>query len=309
MIPGILAAGALVAATTSAPPAPPVGYGPHIGWRAFIDANNGDASFTSIREAQFLDASAAAITGGTNFQGGSGSDAGNGVNAPWDGNTANTWARSAVANVYFGKVYATPQSVVSLKVWCAAVAQAPRFLRLQYSDDTTTGLNGTWTDAVAIWDQSWTADGDTRTHPQDYTGGKYKGFRLRITSGNGNRFIRLYEMEMRATVSGADQCTGGASYASTSNTANIASALFDNSTATTFDIDTSPTPLPQSAGYCFSNPVSVGEFTLTCTDGDSQRTPKDMVFEGTTDGAIYTPLLTLSNQSWSPPQTKTYAVP
>jgi hypothetical protein len=298
--------------------APAGGYGGHIGWRVYITANNGDTQYCTLRECQLRTTlgGGSVTSGGTAFQGGPGTDAGNGVNAPWDGNTSNTWARtiSGGYGFYFGYLFASPTAIVELAIMASGV-RAPTGFKLQYSDDTTTGSDGTWTDAFTAWERSW----DTATNvdayrvwPQDFSGGKYKAFRFHVTANNGDRFFVMTEAELHATVGGSDvtSLTTGGSFGSNNATNAEPYRLWDDSTSFGWNLDSASGEVPGDCAFAFATPTSKpAEYTLF-TNNTTARAWNSWKLQGSIDGVTWTDLDTQSGVTWaSTPLTKTFAVP
>ena len=89
----------------------------------------------------------------------------------------------------------------------------------------------------------------------------YTDWRIYITANQTVQQSRIAEIEMRATVGGADQCSGGYGFADT-ETGNAAGYAFDNSTAAGNRWESTNTPLPHYIGYHFATPVDVKQFTI-----------------------------------------------
>jgi hypothetical protein len=282
-------------------------YGSHLYWELEIDANNGNASNTSLGEFTFFDAGATQIptTGGTAFSGGSGTDSSGASNA-FDGNTGTTWLRGSPTNTKIGYHFASAVAVASIGLLInTTTTTAPKNCRLRYSDD---GI--TYTTAFEIWEPSWPASGSaTRTWPQDTSGGKYKALRLRYTADNGDRFLYIDELEFRGSVGGSDQANGGVSLGSDNTvTPDAWSPLFDNNNASGYAIDTAATALPQWEGYAFPAPVLCAQYTIRCSSSNA-RCPKDWKLQGTNDGVTWTDLNTQTGVTgWSVPETKSFTV-
>jgi len=290
---------------TAAGPATP--YGSHIGWRLQIDSNNGGATRTTLSSFKFYDGAASLIatTGGTSFSGGSGSDEINADHSKaFDSNDATTWSRSSTTNTIMIEKSAKAKGVATIDLVGGSTPSVnPRTCRLQYSDDTTTGTDGTWTTAFEIWEPSWALSGQsTRSWPQDFTG-KWKQLRFYCSAGNGNRFIAVNELEFRATVGGADQATGGAV---TSDQAGVteANAVDDNNTTVAF-FDTLASPFPASIIYSFANTVAFAQLRLY-SNNDNTRIPRDFKVKGTNDGSSFTDLITQTGVSGTIPFDQTY---
>jgi hypothetical protein len=285
-------------------------YGAHVGWRVKINSSVDAASVNhcGIREAELRGSVGGAdlTTGGTAFQGGPGSDFGNGVNAPWDGNSANIWARSDASGFgfFFGYLFASPTVIAELSLTGASVAASPVDFELQYSDDTTNGTDGTWTTAFTAWEPSWSADGAVRIWPQAPAAGQYKAHRLNVTASNDASFTLIQEMEMRATVGGGDQCNGGRAFGSQANVNEEPAKAFDNADGNNYDLHI---PVTGYIAYGFASPVGVAQYTVRCNNTNS-RTPKDWDFQGSNDGVTWTTLNSQTNQTWAVPETKAFTV-
>jgi hypothetical protein len=283
-------------------------YGGHLAWRLQIDANNGHATDTAFSEFKFYDQSNTQITtsGGTAFAGGSGS--GGTPGNLFDGNTGTTWDRASPTNTFCGYIFSSAQAVAKIDIYTGtATSAAPKTCRLQYSDNTTNGTDGTWTTAFEIWEPSWPATGTaTRTWPQDFSGGKVKGLRINISANGGDNFVVISEMEFRESVGGSDQTSGGISFATNDTTPDAAAAAFDNNNSSHYDITTSSTPLPQSIGYYSATPMTPAQYTIFCNSTNA-RCPTAFKLQGSTDGT-WSDLNSQTGQSWSVPETKSYTV-
>lgn len=87
-------------------------------------------------------------------------------------------------------------------------------------------------------------------------------WRLNFTAQqDATKPVATYEVEMRATSGGADQCNGGTASAS-SSFGGAASAAFDNDFSTTSWIASSNS-MPQWLQYTFPSAVSVAELSIT----------------------------------------------
>lgn len=285
-------------------------YGAHIAWRVKINSSIDPApvNHTGIREAEFRDAVGGVdlATGGTAFQGGPGSDFGNGVNAPWDGNSGNIWARSDSSGfgMFFGYMWATPKAVWEVALTQASTEAAPLDWEFQYSDDTTNGTDGTWTTAFTAWEPSWSGDGAVRVWPQAPAAGQYKAYRFNVTASNDASFTLIQEIEMRATVGGADLCTGGRAFGSQAQTNEPPDKAFDNTDGNNYDLHT---PVTGTIGYAFPTPVTVAQYTMKCNNTNS-RTPAAWDFQGSNDGVTWDTLNSRAAQTWVVPETKSVTI-
>ena len=302
-LPGIAGIMAGVAGSGGGTPASP--YGSHAYWMLEIDTNNGHASLTGFSGLTFYDVHNNIIptTGGAALSAGSGTDSAP-VSNLFDGNSVTSWVRSSTTNTKCGYHFTSAVAVAKIDlVTTTDPAAAPKTCRLRYSDDGVT-----YTTAFEMWEPSWAATGSsTRTWPQLKIGGRYKALRLYITANNGDRFCRIYESEMRATVGGADQTSGGCAIQSNSTTPNAAAGAFDGNTSLSWDIDTNSHAFPQWVGYAFPDTVLVAQYTLTQSDSNA-RGAKDFKLQGSNDGVAWTDLNTQTNQTWTVPETKAYTV-
>lgn len=279
-------------------------------WRIDVDSNAGGATRTSLVSLFFKDADGNIIptTGGTAFSGGSGSDELNAdIARLFDSNTGTTWSRSSTTNVIAGYIFSSPVAVASIgMVSGASFNTSPAVLRLRYSDDTTTGLDGTWTTVFEMWEPSWGASLQTKVWPQTLGGGSYKAFRWNITASNDASFTLIQEAEIMATVGGVDQCNNGLAFGSQSNVNEAPSRAFDNADFNNYDLHI---PVTGTLGYYVETAFIPAQYTLRCNNTNS-RTPKTWDFQGSNDptGVTWDTLDSQSNQVWSVPETKTYVI-
>lgn len=110
---------------------------------------------------------------------------------------------------------------------------------------------------------------------------------------------QVSELEMNATVGGADQCTGGT--ATSSSGASPANA-FDNNVATYFEWNVAA---PQWLQYTFASPVSVAEFALTSKQGVyGCKAFALQAYIGTSWVSVFS----TSAQTWGNDERKTYTI-
>jgi hypothetical protein len=131
-------------------------------------------------------------------------------------------------------------------------------------------------------------------------------WRLNITENNGEpAFLAISEVEMRATVGGADQCSGGTATASTSGGGAAANA-FDNSASTRWSTDN--LVLTGWLRYQFAAPVDIVEYTIQAHPIAPDRSPKNWTLEYSDNGSSWTVADTRSNQvSWLVSQIRTFS--
>lgn len=142
--------------------------------------------------------------------------------------------------------------------------------------------------------------------------GSHRYWRLYITANNGDTYTGFGEMELRATVSGADLTTpAGAISASSSYVANPVTFAIDNdNTSAWFN---NGVALPAWVAYDFGSGVTVGELMLYMRSGDvtiKNRYPVNFQLQHSDNNSTWTDALTVAGVVWSSgPETKTWTVP
>jgi hypothetical protein len=86
-------------------------------------------------------------------------------------------------------------------------------------------------------------------------------WRINVLTTRAVGNVGATEIEMRGTVGGFDQCSGGTALASATNTGSSAANAFDNNSGTIWDSGT--TTLPQWIEYDFASNVDVRQFAYT----------------------------------------------
>lgn len=278
-------------------------YGSHTFWRLYIDAGDtGDAN-TDIVGLQFRTSvgGAQAATGGTAFVGGAGADGPAGFNIPADAFASGTYRRTVDSAWYIGYQFASATSIVEMSI--TAPSNSGRRVtnaRLQYSDDSTTGSDGTWTDAFSIYDPAMAISTAT-VWPQDLTGASgYKAYRFQWTAtSTANRTV-IGELEM--IKSSVDYTSSGKVVATF---VAPATSLCDN------NVTTEASSLTSGAGTAtmsMASPVLIDSYTVSA-GANNARAPRDWTVAGTNDGSTFTTLSTKTGETFtSANQTKTYAI-
>jgi hypothetical protein len=308
MIPALLLSSAAVPAT---------GFGSHIGWRIAVTSNmGGTTARTSAGQIEFRDSGGVTIStsGATIFEGGTGA-----VNSPasnaFDGTptVGSPWSRTVTAGgngVLIGAVWGTPKAVAGFKMWSPPAGwggldtETIMSGKLQYSDDTTTGINGTWTDAFTFWEPSFHATIQTsRIWPQDTSGGKYKAFAWFPTLSNDGAHMAMDECELFIGGGAVDQIDS-------SNCHSIASAgvsnpgnLSDNSTANWTELGATN----RYCGVALPDPIKITGYSLGKYQWLTEAW-KNWTLKGTNDGTTFTLVDTQVNQSWAVASKKSYSV-
>jgi len=124
--------------------------------------------------------------------------------------------------------------------------------------------------------------------------GSHEYWRIYDYGDNGG-FCQIREIEMRATVGGADQCTGGTATASSDNGFDVAANAFDD-TANSWQ--TSASSGDHWVEYQFASPVVVLEVMLQAA-GTPSRMPNKFHIQHSDNGTDWTTSFSYEGQSWS----------
>lgn len=113
-------------------------------------------------------------------------------------------------------------------------------------------------------------------------------WRINVTANAGDAsLLSIAEMEMRATVNGADQCVGGTASASSSFSADyLPSRIFDND-ALTFWFSGSGIKTGW-VKYQFPSPVDIVQYTIQAYHSNAARSPSAWTFEYSDDNINWT---------------------
>lgn len=273
----------------------------HSYWRIRSTCNNGDGTFTAITEIEMHTSIGGAdqCTGGTAFASGQVSGSEDAAKA-FDNSTATQWAQSTPRLCYVGYQFASPVDIVEYVIVGRAsfTGQSPNSFTLEFSDD---GI--TWGFADARTGITWTSlESKTFT-----VGTTAEIWRFEISANNGNAFTVLCEAELRATVGGADQCTGGQVSASNcTNSGENPSKAFDDSTATVWAEQSSTNVYVQ---YHFASAITVVEYVIKGRTGSTDQNPKAWRLRKSTDlGLTWTDIDERWNQTgWTDAQVRTFS--
>lgn len=284
---------------------PPSPYGSHSWWRLYIDqGDTGDAN-TDIASLIMRTTSggAQAATGGTAFAGGAG--AASTFTNPDDPFTgANIYRRNTDTGWFIGYHFASATAIVEMSLNGAGLrGRCVISARLQYSDDSTNGTDGTWTDAFSIYDPVWALN-TAQAWPQDLTGASgFKAYRFTWTATPTANRTQIAEMEMLA--SSVDKATS--TKVRTTSIAPEASVCDDNA-------GTDATSVTVSAGsimFSMVTPILIDQYSLQASAGavGGARCPRDFTVDGTNDGVTFSNLDTRAGETFSNGQKKTYTLP
>ena len=138
-------------------------------------------------------------------------------------------------------------------------------------------------------------------------------WRVHITSSaaSGYDFSGIAEVEMRATVGGADQCSGGTAISDSQfDTSTYAQTnAFDNNSATRWT--STDTAFPHWIRYQFASAVSVAQLSLQAPHitGEAPNSPRDFTLQWSDDGSAWTTVLTVTGQpAWAASEIRLFTV-
>lgn len=295
MLPGI-AGIAGFNSTASVPPGP---YGSHTWWRLYIDQGDTGAAETNVVNLQFRTSPGGSHAAGTAFAGGAGAAGASTI--PSDAFAGGTYQRTVDSAWWIGCQYGSPTSIVEINLQGGGLrGRCIINARLQYSDDSTTGSDGTWTDAFSVYDPVYAVN-ENQVWPQDLTGASgYKAYRFVWTATPTLNRTILAELEM---IKGGIDYTSSAKVrcAQLTGEAN----LCDNNVATDA---TSTTVSAGTATMSMASPVLITSYTVT-SGGNAARCPSAWTVDGSNDGSAWTNLSTKSGETFATTQqTKTYTI-
>lgn len=135
----------------------------------------------------------------------------------------------------------------------------------------------------------------------------HRYWRLNISANAGDaNYLQIAEVEMRATLGGADQCTGGTASASTEHSATYAASKAVDDTASTHW----STPISTLTGwwaYDFGSAVEVLQYTIQAPPASPARSPKDWALEYSDNGTDWTLQETREEQTgWTTGEVRTF---
>lgn len=130
-------------------------------------------------------------------------------------------------------------------------------------------------------------------------------WRINVTQNDGDvNFLAIAEVEMRASIGGADQCSGGTPSASTSDGTAPASSAFDNDSATRWS--TTSGTLTGWLRYSFASPVDVVEITIQAHPATPARSPRVFSLQHSDDGSTWTDFASYTSTGWTAGQIRTF---
>lgn len=183
-------------------------------------------------------------------------------------------------------------------------SEHPQTVGLSYSDN-----GSTWTVAMAAKiAEPWSSTQFTMTH--QVSGADVKSYwRINASTSQGANYCEIYELELRASIGGADQTvSGGPSRGDSVFGAGYAALAFDGNTATGWQSDSG---FPHYLYYRFPADIDIAEYVITAgPSAGSHNTyaPKTWTLEYSGDGTTWTTADTQSVANWSSGETRTYTV-
>lgn len=299
--------------------------GAHRYWQVVVNDNNsGSHTIAGLVELQFHVGTngfgADAAEGGTasaDTDAGAGFEAANGFDDAYLDASGNAWTSGSGGFPHYlrydfgSDTEVLGVSIVARAVNSSSIESAPRDFDVQYSDD-----GSSWTTAWSETGVTWTAYQFQHFLSPDagsYTGsphGAHTYWRVRTIVDDGGTIAAASEIEMRATPSGADQCTGGTAIGTQHPSLSFPpSQAFDNNNSTFWASTT--TGDAQNVGYQFASPVVVAEITWR-NRGDSaaNQAPVVGIVQYSDNGTTWTTAWTFTGQTgWTLGQTRTFTDP
>ena len=141
----------------------------HKAWRIAItstEANDGPCSTVHFNMAATAGGANVALNAnGTGFS--DAAESGHPTTAAFDGDEGTFWGGPTTFTAHIGMVYSTPQIVLEVGLEASSDGywrpRTPMNFKVQYSDDTTTGSDGTWTDAWTVTQTATWGSAEART--------------------------------------------------------------------------------------------------------------------------------------------------
>jgi hypothetical protein len=203
------------------PPTPPTSTK----WRINCTATQSSTAWLSINEMEMR----GSVGGADQCNGGTATASAQSGSAPvgnaFNNNTGSRYqSGTSTKPIWVQYEFPSAVSVAEVAIFCGSATDGPKNFTIQYWDGAAwvtvyTGTNIFWENNS--WRYFQTED------PLAFYGDVRLVFTA-VQGGGTTRWPRVAEIEMRASAGGADQCSGGAGYGS-STSANAPAAGFDNS--------------------------------------------------------------------------------
>lgn len=288
--------------------AEPAEVGAHRFWRLLVMAGTSYVQLKNFEMYATVGGSTDLCAGGTAFANAalSGYEADKAFDSPSSGSG---WATNSKP-CWVGYDFGTPVAVAEYSLFFPTGSEAPSDFAFQYSDDSTTGLDGSWvtverktghTLAIGTQERFAVPAGAALTDP-------HLAWRFKVTTKSG--YMQLTELSLLDAF-GVNQVGGGVAFGSTSNLYSGSSPAnaFDG---TNLGWTTQSDGQPRIVAYVFAHPVDVVTYMLKF--GIPSEAPTDWTFEhsdDTTNGldGTWTVADTQSGQSFASVETQVFTVP
>lgn len=278
----------------------------HRYWRLLITAADGTSGYMGVSELEFLNSDGEPFnipTSATSAMFGSGQlNSGNAIAFAFDRLYQNGWLSATDASpqhVGFdfegtGASPSAPVEVRGVRIWGSwnIPNASPKDFAVQWSDDGTnwtthfsvTGATG-WAgqEMREFYDGAWT--GVPIVAPPSAV--SYWRIMIAEVQAGTVSSVSIGEIEMRATVGGADQCAGGTASASTTFSGFPASQAFDNDPNTRWASNANMRAWIQ---YEFPAPVDVAQILIRSPDAGnyaSGQMPREFSLQWSSDGVTF----------------------
>lgn len=296
--------------------------GPYRYWRIFATTNNGDASFIGIGELEFYETpynGVNVLTGGTisaSSQFSGTLAASKAIDGNYDLSVNSRWASSATGGTDEWIMYdfgaGVTKEVQAVALFSCADGEQDQTIgnyRVEYSADGSTFFTAWSGSFPTLTHQMQFARSINPVHVPSYSGSPYGAhtyWRALVQTPDGSA-LSCSEMEMRATPSGSDQCTGGTPTVNAS-TLGSATSIFDNNNSTFWAVN-------GGAGswikYQFASPVTVAEISWRIRgDANPTHAPNDFLIQFSDDNTLWTTCWQVFDQTaWSIGETRVFTSP
>lgn len=138
-------------------------------------------------------------------------------------------------------------------------------------------------------------------------------WRLKFNDGspqgsiNNGLYVNIATLELRATVGGADQCTGGTATASSQYSGQSPSLAFDGNTGTYWESSSAP-DAPKFLKYAFASAVSVAQYKIR-TGPFSGEHPRHWDLQWSDDNSTWNDAHTIRDEAdWTAGEERLYAI-
>lgn len=144
-----------------------------------------------------------------------------------------------------------------------------------------------------------------------YPSARYWRIYVTDTETADTYFTSIAEIQMRATLGGSDQCSGGTASASSVDGSNTAAKAFDNNSSTVWLSEAAETG-PQWIRYDFGSATTVAQVVIQAQilSSGAARAPVDFLIQYSDDGTSWTTAHDVrSSVDWTSNETRTFDIP